>query len=330
MSLVSIIIPVYKVEQYIGRCAETLFSQTYKDIEYIFVDDASGDDSVAVVRSVLSGYPWRAEKVRVVRNERNVGVEQARLNGIAAARGEYLAFVDSDDYIEPDMIKRMYNALVSAGADIAVCDVALHYPDGVVAVNKEYVSDNADDYLFDMLLNERCNGYMCNKMYRAEIFRNLKRYPGRMSYCEDWSVNVQIYHSARKIVGVDAPLYHYRCLLPKSLSTVKHRSHFVDSMEFWRRVEENLSEWGVGDRYSWVVAYGKLRAKAMLMLGTDEEPVRREFANMFSSVRDKEAFGRLRLGWRLTLWCVRHGMYKGVMVVKWMIKLKSKFYHIQG
>lgn len=97
---ISIIIPVYRVENYISRCCKSLFGMRFQDVEYLFVDDATPDGSIAVIESVLNEYPHRKAHVRLLTHSQNRGVACARNTGIEAATGEYIAFVDADDWIE--------------------------------------------------------------------------------------------------------------------------------------------------------------------------------------------------------------------------------------
>ena len=101
---VSILVPVYGVEKYIGQCAETLFSQTYDDIEYVFVDDCTPDDSIQVLRQVLSAYPQRTNQVSIIRHDHNRGLGAARKTAFEASTGEFVMNVDSDDYLAQDAV----------------------------------------------------------------------------------------------------------------------------------------------------------------------------------------------------------------------------------
>ena len=107
MPLVSVIVPVYGVERYIERCAVSLFEQTYKDIEYIFVNDATPDKSIEVLKTVMERYPERAKAVRIVEHPQNRGVSAARNSGVETASGEYLWQVDADDYIEKNAVRTL-------------------------------------------------------------------------------------------------------------------------------------------------------------------------------------------------------------------------------
>ena len=105
--LVSILVPVYKVEKYIERCARSLFEQSYENLEYVFVDDCSPDDSVQILERIIKNYPLRAERVHIIRHEKNKCLLEARKTAIKYSNGEFLSHVDSDDWLEPNAIEML-------------------------------------------------------------------------------------------------------------------------------------------------------------------------------------------------------------------------------
>ena len=119
--VVSIITPLYKVEDFIARCADSLFRQSYTEIEYIFVDDCSSDRSVEVLLQVAERYPQLQQQIRILHHESNRGVAAARETGLAAATGEYVYWVDADDWIEPDAIEKMVVRSEQGQKDIIAC-----------------------------------------------------------------------------------------------------------------------------------------------------------------------------------------------------------------
>ena len=124
--LVSIVVPVYKASATIERCVRSLMEQTYREIEFVFVDDGSPDDSVGKIRSVAAGYPDR--KVLVVRQE-NQGVCAARRKGMEQVTGDFVLQVDSDDWVEERMVESLVGCMLRTRADIVYCDYFLEYPD---------------------------------------------------------------------------------------------------------------------------------------------------------------------------------------------------------
>ena len=133
---VSVIVPIYNVGKYIERCAESLLSQTMKSgIEFIFVDDAATDNSIDILKTVIARHPERKDQVKLLTHPVNRGLPAARNTGMDAAEGEYIYHCDSDDYVEADMLRKMYMATLTRGADIVWCDWYLTFPH-----NERYMS----------------------------------------------------------------------------------------------------------------------------------------------------------------------------------------------
>lgn len=130
MYRVSILVPVYGVEPYIERCARSLFGQTYPDLEFIFVDDCSPDESVSILRNVLEEYPTRKGQVNIVRHDCNRGLAAARNTALDHATGEFVCVVDSDDWMEPDAVDLMVKKQRESSADIVAGNVLMHKLDG--------------------------------------------------------------------------------------------------------------------------------------------------------------------------------------------------------
>jgi glycosyltransferase involved in cell wall biosynthesis len=118
---VSVGIAVYNVQQYIEKCVRSLFEQTLQEVEFVFVDDCSQDDSIKVLQKTLLEYPQRQNQVKIVSHLTNQGPMRARKSAMAEFTGEYMIFCDSDDWIEPDMLEKMYEMAEKSGADVIHC-----------------------------------------------------------------------------------------------------------------------------------------------------------------------------------------------------------------
>ena len=126
--LITVIIPVYKAANVIERCARSLFQQTMtKGEEFLFIDDATPDDSISILEKVFLCYPSLKDNIRIVQNPQNLGVSQTRKKGIQEAKGEYIAWVDSDDWVEPNMIEQMWKATQDGKIDVVVQNVYVDY-----------------------------------------------------------------------------------------------------------------------------------------------------------------------------------------------------------
>ena len=119
---VSIVVPIYGVEKYIERCARSLFEQTYEDIEYVFVNDATLDNSIQKLNEIIDKYSHRREHIKVLSHKENKGLPAARNTGLSVVTGEYIYHCDSDDWIEKDMIQSLCEKVIQEKADIVWCD----------------------------------------------------------------------------------------------------------------------------------------------------------------------------------------------------------------
>ena len=204
--LISVIVPVYKVENYLGRCVESLLAQTYENIEIILVDDGSPDNCPVMCDEYAKEY----EKIRVIHQE-NKGLSGARNAGIDNAKGEYLAFVDSDDLWSPHFLESLYKALKENDADIAQCRWEYMHGDEL----KEAYDADAKTVCFtgrEMLANLyiQTGAYYVvawNKLYKKELFENIRYPEGRIH--EDEATTYKLFDLAKKCVFVDNALYGY-------------------------------------------------------------------------------------------------------------------------
>ena len=123
---VSVIVPVYKVEAFIEHCIRSLMEQTLREVEFVIVDDCSPDNSLSIARRVIKDYPEREGQVRLIRHEANKGLPAARNSGLAVATGEYVFHCDSDDFVEPEMLERLYRTAKGIGR--GACHLASSTP----------------------------------------------------------------------------------------------------------------------------------------------------------------------------------------------------------
>lgn len=203
--MVSVVVPVYRVEDYIETCARSLLAQTYPSVEYIFVDDGSPDRSVPLLRRVLEDYPGR--DCRIVSKE-NEGQSFARRDGIALAKGDYILQVDSDDYIDPDAVERLVAAALKEDADLVVFDVVKEFGGGRNRLCRDRDSSFAsNDRFMKDLYTYKAHGYVVNKFCAGELCRDLF-YP-RHPMHEDIIFCTQVVSRARKMVHLKEALYHY-------------------------------------------------------------------------------------------------------------------------
>ena len=176
---VSLLIPVYGVEKYIEKCAVSLFEQTYEDIEYIFVDDCTPDNSMNVLSGVIERYPKRKDHTRIIHHDRNKGLAQARNTALEAATGDFVLNVDSDDYLELQAIERLCAVADKKKADVVVFGFYSVYVKGRVACPNMYHFVDKESYL-KSLLEKKNTSCVWGKFMARELYRKtgIRAIPG--------------------------------------------------------------------------------------------------------------------------------------------------------
>lgn len=225
---VSLLIPVYNVEAYLERCAVSLFEQTYPRIEFVFVDDCTQDRSMDVLRETMARYPDRAGDVRIVRHETNLGLAAARKTGVDAATGDYIMFVDSDDWLERDAVEKTLNVAEESGADMVACGFIQHFSRHDI----RHVRSGAEDpaKYFDSVLAHDAWCTLWAILFKAGLLKDYpyQRLPG-VSFAEDYLLLPQVLRHVSRIVRLDEPLYHYDCRNSDGCSR-KIRGQMIDAV----------------------------------------------------------------------------------------------------
>lgn len=205
---ISIIIPVYRVENYISRCCRSLFGMKFKEVEYLFVNDATPDDSMAVIENILSEYPHRKAHVKLLTHQKNMGVACARNTGLEAAIGEYIAFVDADDWIEENMFEKLYQIAEDNFLDIVGCDWYLEF-DTSKRYMRQPVYEKPSDCLKAILSGEM-RWFLWAFLVRRDIYvKNNICFLGGANIGEDMAVLIRCFCFARSYRHISEALYHY-------------------------------------------------------------------------------------------------------------------------
>lgn len=206
--LVSILVPVYNVEAYIERCARSIFEQTYENLEIIFVDDCSPDRSVEVLESVLKEYPNRIRQVQIIHHKVNRGLSAARNTGVAAATGDFIIHVDSDDEADKQMVERLVDKQLKTNADIVSGEIITIDNDGSHPWN-EPNHESARQMLTYLLNRGKCHS-ICSRLIRRSLYirHNIKAREG-IDIGEDTQVIPLLVYFSTKVSKIDDVVYHY-------------------------------------------------------------------------------------------------------------------------
>ena len=325
MAKVSVLVPVYNVSAYIERCARSLFEQTLDDIEYIFVDDGTPDDSVERLQAVMAQYPERAGQVKIISHERNLGQATARHTALLAASGEYVCCVDSDDYIDWDMVASLYTKAVEEGADIVVSDAWFEY-EGQTVVSDFQVADNSEANLGFMLDCVKGSPFLWAKLIRRKLWLDARVFvPAAIRYCEDWYVATRLYHDAKTIVKSDKMGYHYNCANEVAVTYRRGEAHMKDILLYWNDTDEFLREHGVYERYADITAFSKAYMKARLLIEAGTWSMLRRYAPAFHDVEMRGMKdGRLRRGERVMLALLHYRLVGAAYGFLCLLRFKNK------
>lgn len=261
--LISILVPIYNVESFVERCVRSLFEQSYSNIEYIFVDDASPDNSVEVIKKVLEDYPDRKKSVMFAKHEINKGPSSARNTALDVSSGEYIFFIDSDDYLEKDAIKELYAAAIVSKSDIVLCDIKNIYADNIEVVEKIALPDTLREYL-SMILMRRT--YLCvwGKLYKRKLFENIRFIDG-VTLGDDYAVLPRIVYSASSVEKVNLPLYNYLRYNMNSCTKRMSKKSIDDAYVVREKLIEFFSQIPDANEYTEILAKSMLYFKVHMI-----------------------------------------------------------------
>lgn len=208
-TMISVIVPVYNVGRYIERCARSLFEQTLRDIEYIFIDDCSPDDSVVIIKNLLNEYPDRAKMTRIIRMPKNSGLAAVRKYGIIEAQGDYIIHCDSDDWVDKDLYEIMYNEAIRSDADVVVCPIRDEYKDYGVTRPQTDLPKTCKEVAQNWW--KKSVGMFCwNKLVKRNIYTDNELYSfDGVNMWEDNGLMLRVFFYANGLSQINGPVYHY-------------------------------------------------------------------------------------------------------------------------
>lgn len=262
---VSVIIPIYNVEKYIERCVRSLMEQTLEDIEYIFINDCTPDSSMVVLQRVLIDYSSRISQVKILNHEINKGLATVRNTGLKVAKGEYIIHCDSDDWVEKNMYKEMYDKAQETNADIVVSDFYNEYLNHSVIQKQPYPNDGLEAVRQMLAGNLHCGTW--NKLIRRELYsKNDIHFPDGINMWEDVLTTIPLCYYASNIIYIPKAYYHYVHYNPHSYITSMNYKSLQDMMSAVECMDTFLVEHGL-QCMNVEFCNMKLTAKLNLLIG---------------------------------------------------------------
>ena len=240
--LVSIIVPIYKVEKYLANCLESIARQTYTNIQVLLVNDGSPDGC----QSICETYCRKDERFKLI-NKKNGGLASARNAGIDIAEGKFIACVDSDDWIEPNMVEILQKNMVENDADMSVCSFYENYENKLkgesFSSSLEVISQ--EETVKRLITPGKFYGFAWNKMYKRSLMGE-QRYDEKIFKGEDSPFSLEYVLKCKKVVVQDIPLYHYR-IDSISISRSKFNVGKMTVLDSYRKMIDVLKENGFSD-----------------------------------------------------------------------------------
>lgn len=321
---VSVIITIYNREKYIEDCARTLFEQTLDGVEFIFVDDASTDQSILILKNLLENYPKRQPLTKIICLEKNSGRAVARQTGIDNSTGEYIIHVDSDDWVDRDMMEKLYLKAKETDADIVGCNVTHEYKRYQRVFRQNY-SDDMDENI-RRLLNGEIFPSLCTSLTRTSLIKdNHIAFPQGLDTGEDLLFNLHLYLHAQKVIGIDDPSYHYRHT--EDSGSFKHTEKSINSViEVARRIESLLRENGNYDKFADVIQFRKFSMKCALITDFNNKDNNIAWLNLFPETHNS-IWSYKQFNWkrRVELWLAAHNQFKLAVLFQKLLRLQHRF-----
>lgn len=317
MPRVSVIVPVHNVEKYIKKCAYSLFEQTFDDIEYLFVDDCSTDRSIDVLQEAVKEFGVE-HKVKILHHDRNRGISAARNTGLKYAGGDYIGWVDADDWVEKDLFEELYQNIVTYGYDFLFCGYTEDAKDG--SCTKKIGNYNGarerSDHI-NALLSGEIDAYLWNKLIKRDLFdahtiRCLEGY----DMWEDFTLLAQVVYYAQSIGRIETASYHH-LLRAHSYSCIGSKKQALSMVNNIMAVDAFLKSVGVSCQP--IMGYKLAAKKAFLPFTVDIETWRNLFPETHSHIWHQCG---TPLYLKIFEWClIKHldfcyPLYKGYLLIK--------------
>jgi len=285
---VSVLVPMYNIGPFVERCARSLCEQTLQELEMVFLDDGSTDDTVAILERTLADYPARREQAKIIRLTHNRGIAAGRKDLLEAATGEYLHFVDGDDYEEPDTEELMYAKARECNADIVLCNYFYYQKEGYVVSNLAPTGEGDHGaQLREDTLNRKITHYLCSRLIRRGLFEeNDIAWPVE-SIAEDLVIVTQVTYYARVLAYVARPLYHY-CFNPNSYSRAfseeKCVGRFNGNLANYEVLANFMRQHHLEERYERGIFINKVATRNCLLPLLGQRKYRKLFLGTFPEV----------------------------------------------
>lgn len=296
--MISIIVPVFNTEKFLERCIQSVLNQTYADIELLLIDDGSIDKS----GDICDQYAAKDSRVRVF-HKTNGGVSSARNLGIDNAVGDYIGFIDSDDYIDYNMLSSLYDIIIKNNADIGYCNLYMDYGE-----NKEIyclVPSSADWHLMLVGWISETWTLCTTSLIKRNLFEeNNLRFPTDLKYCEDLWMSLELRLNSKRVVSLNESLYYYNRCNENSITTNYHEFLLNNEKKAYEAIFSSLKRKGIYDIYKKYIYWRILDMHQNWLM--DKNLFDNYYTFFPESVDELWSCPKLSYKRKFMLWCITH------------------------
>lgn len=311
--LISVVIPVYNTSSYLARCIDSIFEQDLKDVELIFIDDCSTDNSFEVLNQCLKGR--ESENLTIVKNPKNLGSGETRNKGISLAKGDYVIFVDSDDYVTSKYFQVLKNAIESR-PDIVVFDMTEIWSNKTVLKHVD-LPDSPLESVELLLLNKMHNS-LCNKMFKRSMFlKHDIRITKGLSMFEDKSICFKLFYYAKSQLYIDKSLYFYDRSRENSLTKVFKESNIQASVIVAKVIDDFFKDKEVSDNIHNAIQANKVHVLGYIGLycsRTTRSKYAKELGKLSFSAFSQKC--KMPIHYRIASFAVNYKLYPILFVIR--------------
>ena len=211
--LVTVIVPVYKVEAYIGKCIESIQNQTYSHLQIILVNDASPDDSGAICDTYSESDP----RITVIHHEVNMGLSCTRNDALDIAKGEFIVFVDSDDYINPTLVENCLRTAIDKEVDVVIFDISIVEHGTITPQSMDTAFFKDREAAYKAIIEDKISCVVWDKFYKKHLWSSLRFQEN--TNCEDFLIMPDLFKQVESIYYLQKPLYYYNCENENSITS---------------------------------------------------------------------------------------------------------------
>lgn len=315
----SIIVPVYKVEEYLKDCVNSILNQTFRDFELILVDDGSPDSCP----KICDEYSQKFNNVKVI-HKQNGGLSSARNAGMKIATGEYISFIDSDDYLASNMYEHVFSIMEKECADIVVVGRCYVYPNGSKELReKQNVYEVMDGPKATAIMNTSLLGYFdvaaWDKVYKRSLFNDVSYPEGKLS--EDWYTTYKVFAKANRIVYDSTPMYYYR----QRGGSITHTSSAVNydamyaSQEVYDFVKKRQPEYTAEANFAYVFSRIGVIDNLTVQPTVDKQKIRKIRNDMkvnIKQLKKTDFFSKLSKKRKIQLFLIEHCLNSYTIIFK--------------